>query len=634
MPLLTPELPDPTKQLKLPGVPDNSFATGSAKSTGVPQMGELPTGMSVQGRLDRLLKSTSPYMQTAKQQGLQTANRRGLLNSSIAAGAAQGAAIDRALPIAQQDAGLSGQFGLNQQNYGIQSNLSRQSAAQNLRAQTQAEGFQSGLSSQEAAQRLAAQTQSEKFQGGQSALDRQLQREQQLKQIEAQYGLSRQEAEQRLVAQTQAEGFQKWQTTAQLDAAKESQIRQIQAQFGLSRQEAEQRLQAQTQAESAQRESQIRSIEAQYGLSRQEAEQQLRFNEQNYNFDIGRMEKQSAINIENREDVQAYNQAQALLQGDINAGLVELSSNLQQRKDEYMRNWAIADRDFSANRDALNEYATYVDKAQMELRDAITRISTSPDLNEDAKTYMIQQYIEDTNYQIGMREGLLAEFGLTPPESGYGREQGASGVFENWDFGDAYGQPIEVSEPEVPDLGPNWQELIDLLLPYLDQVDPGSTVTGLPDVRTDGTSGNGNGNGETNGNGSGNGVFVPLGPGTFISPAPTPHTNAQPTYQPTGTQVGGSTPVRNTTPRNPWSELPIGGTDNRGYTKYEFGALGPNQGDYIVDGSSGRIISRGANGQISERMMRPGEVISDQSGTTYRMDENGNMGGGGSGFYY
>ena len=43
-------------------------------------------------------------MQRAATSGMQFANQRGLLNSSMAAGAAQGAMIDRAMPIAQQDA--------------------------------------------------------------------------------------------------------------------------------------------------------------------------------------------------------------------------------------------------------------------------------------------------------------------------------------------------------------------------------------------------------------------------------------------------------------------------------------------------------------------------------------------------
>lgn len=55
--------------------------------------------------LNKLLDENSDYIKRAKTEGLQQANARGLLNTSMAAGAAHGAAIDRAAPIASQDAG-------------------------------------------------------------------------------------------------------------------------------------------------------------------------------------------------------------------------------------------------------------------------------------------------------------------------------------------------------------------------------------------------------------------------------------------------------------------------------------------------------------------------------------------------
>lgn len=59
---------------------------------------------SVNDNVNQLTDSDSLYMQQARQSGLNTAASRGLLNSSIASGAAQGAAIKAATPIAQQDA--------------------------------------------------------------------------------------------------------------------------------------------------------------------------------------------------------------------------------------------------------------------------------------------------------------------------------------------------------------------------------------------------------------------------------------------------------------------------------------------------------------------------------------------------
>lgn len=65
--------------------------------------GSTPS-MYASENLNRMLDGDSLYMQQAKQQGLNTAASRGLLNSSISAGAAQQSAINAAAPIAQSDA--------------------------------------------------------------------------------------------------------------------------------------------------------------------------------------------------------------------------------------------------------------------------------------------------------------------------------------------------------------------------------------------------------------------------------------------------------------------------------------------------------------------------------------------------
>lgn len=60
---------------------------------------------TVAGQMDSLLGADSSYLQRARAGAMQTANSRGLLNSSMAATAGEAAAIDAALPIAQADAG-------------------------------------------------------------------------------------------------------------------------------------------------------------------------------------------------------------------------------------------------------------------------------------------------------------------------------------------------------------------------------------------------------------------------------------------------------------------------------------------------------------------------------------------------
>jgi hypothetical protein len=82
-----------------------------------PTLGAIdPATETVQGQMQGLLAANSPYMQLARQNALATANNRGLLNTSIAAGAGEKAAIESALPIANADAQLYNQQSMANQN--------------------------------------------------------------------------------------------------------------------------------------------------------------------------------------------------------------------------------------------------------------------------------------------------------------------------------------------------------------------------------------------------------------------------------------------------------------------------------------------------------------------------------------
>lgn len=78
----------------------------------------IPESDEVAPRLTGLLQKDSPYMQQARTSGLQFANKRGLMNSSIAAGATEDAAIRAALPIASQEAAQVAQKNLTGQQQG------------------------------------------------------------------------------------------------------------------------------------------------------------------------------------------------------------------------------------------------------------------------------------------------------------------------------------------------------------------------------------------------------------------------------------------------------------------------------------------------------------------------------------
>ena len=103
-----PSVPKPTIQSADAGFDYNDPDSKKRRTqmmTEMPEMAEVETNesMTSAGRLDQMLQSGSPLMERAATQGQQMANSRGLLNSSMAAGAAQGAMIDRAQPFALQD---------------------------------------------------------------------------------------------------------------------------------------------------------------------------------------------------------------------------------------------------------------------------------------------------------------------------------------------------------------------------------------------------------------------------------------------------------------------------------------------------------------------------------------------------
>lgn len=84
---------------------------------------------STADNVTKLTATDSPFMAQAKARGIDTANQRGLLNSSIAAGASQKAAYDAALPIAKADANISAQKDISAQQFAQNKDLQTQQIA-------------------------------------------------------------------------------------------------------------------------------------------------------------------------------------------------------------------------------------------------------------------------------------------------------------------------------------------------------------------------------------------------------------------------------------------------------------------------------------------------------------------------
>lgn len=172
-------------------------------------MATLDPNSTVAGQTEKLLGKDSGLQQAAETRGLQQANSRGLLNSSLAAEASQKATYDSILPIAQQDAQTSAQFDLSDKTFGQQTQLSDQSFKQQQSLNKDQFGFNTQLSAQGSKQDLLAQAQGaeqrSKLSGQEFGQTTQLnaqqiaaQREQLLTQIQSQSNISRQEAEQQL----------------------------------------------------------------------------------------------------------------------------------------------------------------------------------------------------------------------------------------------------------------------------------------------------------------------------------------------------------------------------------------------------------------------------------------------------
>ena len=104
------------------------------------QDGAVDPNSLVENRLGGLLSSNSPYITSARADAQQTANSRGLLNSTMAATAGEKAAIQSALPIAQQDANTYAQRGLQEQQGKIQKGLYEVQG--DISAKLSAQGFQ------------------------------------------------------------------------------------------------------------------------------------------------------------------------------------------------------------------------------------------------------------------------------------------------------------------------------------------------------------------------------------------------------------------------------------------------------------------------------------------------------------
>jgi hypothetical protein len=178
---------DPVTGLEKPEPPPGTAPVAPTVTPGSAEwLNTQPTvDDSVANNVTKLASKDSALNQMARTEGLKMANRRGLLNSSMAVGEAQDAVLKNVLPIASQDAAQA-----------AAKNAAAKGFEYGMTAQTQQQGFQTGerLGTQEyqtgenIAQRgwqTAENIEQRGFLGTQADLDRTLQQTLQANQIDA-----------------------------------------------------------------------------------------------------------------------------------------------------------------------------------------------------------------------------------------------------------------------------------------------------------------------------------------------------------------------------------------------------------------------------------------------------------------
>lgn len=177
----------PTTSGQLPSNVGTTTPTTPNVATYAPTTRQVdqPTG-TVQGQVNSILSKDSPLMARARTLATQQMAQRGLVNSSMAQGAGVSAMIDKATPIAAQDANAYNQTAADNMNALNNSGQFNAGEINRFGLQTGQQEFQAGQANLDRAQQTsltgmnieaarAQQTSQQAFQGTQASLDRGLQ---------------------------------------------------------------------------------------------------------------------------------------------------------------------------------------------------------------------------------------------------------------------------------------------------------------------------------------------------------------------------------------------------------------------------------------------------------------------------
>ena len=120
-----PRTPPPQQNPSQPPI-SQDLASGNLTTNKTGAYYTPPGGVLVEDRMKGLLASESPYLKAVRENAKQEMNSRGLLHSTMAGTAGEKAAIEAALPIAQQDASYYQTLGSQANQGAITSALSKQ----------------------------------------------------------------------------------------------------------------------------------------------------------------------------------------------------------------------------------------------------------------------------------------------------------------------------------------------------------------------------------------------------------------------------------------------------------------------------------------------------------------------------
>jgi hypothetical protein len=415
---------NPSQQTSSAGIVASNLPQPNTAMTYTPETRQVNQATdTVQGQVNSILSKDSPLMQRARTMATQQMAQRGLVNSSMAVGAGTAAMIDRATPIAAQDANTyntvasenmgaknrAAEFGAGQLNQfslqkGQQEFVAGQAEldrSQQTNLQANQQQFQAGQASLDRSQQTNLQTAQQNFQSAQSALDRALSTAQQDKSLAAQQALQQ--------AQQNFQGAQ-----ADLDRAQQTNI----AGMNISAQQALQQSQQNFQGTQA---GLDRAQQTSLQMSQQQFQSSQQAIQNDFNMRLQQLQEsgqdfRQARDIASREAMQKLSEMGIDNRFDQELALKDKMFNIEQ--------YNLDKRQLIANQNELDKLGLQIKASQAQIpttfaanisntaMNGVNAIMADGNLTADAKKAAVANIVNYANAQISWAEKF---YGTTVP---------------------------------------------------------------------------------------------------------------------------------------------------------------------------------------------------------------------------